>query len=680
LKLEEGFKVLSDQLIQVKADLATAQANESRMIVEQIKQFHLHFSSQSKMFTGLGDEHDSASSKKNRSRSGTSADVLDNDIHSLGKAQSRSQMNSGASRDSAEVDDSETCDLDEEICELDAQMEQLLKKSSEAYVGTVVPEMSSTNHSRSTKFRKKTDWDSADVYELDQRVSFMSCTSQANITRGEEPLANTIQKYMIHPQSTFRMAWDILGMIFLIYDIVTIPMTPFDIKNLFFTSMTWMTAFYWTFDIGFSFITGFVKAGKIVMIPRKVAWHYVTTWLLFDVIIVAPEWFSLSLDPSETDRRLAKSWALLRVLRIVRFVRLLRLVKVKQLLDELEAFVDSQLLLLSMVVVKLSMALFLIVHGFACAWYGIGKIDEEAGWVKLDKMSAEPVVLRYITCFQWAMQMFHPSRPRASLHEGTNVERMFELASTMFGLVCSSLFISTVTNTMVTLQAVYSRQSYHRRVIHNYVTSHSISPDLAAVAKQQVRLQIDRISRQMADVELTLLVAKPLLMDMREEARSPLMFKNNFCMLLHERHPRAFRRLCHEAFVEINAFQTEKIFSNGDAADRMFFIEAGSFTYTPLGNIDEEAGTRQLKSGDCLSEAALWVSHWTYHGELEVSSKRSVVLALLTSTFTNVLHHFPEAHADSAIYAEYFVKLLSDVDTADLEFFTPPPAPADEIK
>jgi len=686
LKLEEGFKVLGDQLIHVKDSLAATQANETRVLTEQIHQLRQQlWSSQNKLPTdGQREELGDASSMLplvSKSLAAASSDVPEKEDHHPCKVKPSEQ--NAALADKADVNQRRTCDLDEEAGGSGMQTEQLSKRPSEAVTvmtGTEGPSrLSSSEHNHSRKYKKKTDWDT-DVLEANRQDSLVSWANSNRVIQTEETKEDGMLKHMIYPQSNFRMTWDVLGMTLLVYDLVIIPLSPFEVKSLFFVCMTWITAIYWTFDIGFSFITGYFWAGKLVMIPQKVVRHYLATWFLFDVIIVAPEWVSLSLNPSGKEQSLSKTWALLRVLRIIRFVRLLRLVKVKQLLDELEAMLDSQLVLLTMIVVKLSFGLFFIVHTFACVWYWIGRSDEKLGWVSVDDIHDKPFAIRYITCFQWAMQMFHPSRPRASLHEGTEIERMFELASTMFGLICSSLFISTVTNTMVTLQAVYTRQSFHRRVIHNYVTSHNISPDLAAVAKQQVRLQIDRISRQMADVELTLLVAKPLLMDMREQARFPLMFKNAFFMLLHDRYPRAFRRLCHEAFVEINAFQTEKIFSDGDAADRMFFIEVGSFQYTPLGVIDDEAGKRQLKSGDCLSEAALWVSHWTYHGELEVSSKRSVVLALLTSTFTNVLHHFPEAHADSAIYAEYFVKLLSDVDTADLEFFTPPPAPADEIK
>jgi len=614
LKLDEGFKEVSDQLEHLQASVVEAQANETRVLSEQIRQLQGQFRSFAE-----GAEL----------RAGSQMPVS-----------------------SAEV------------------LPSYPSKSLEAEMATSVPVRSTL--STTGRFKMKADWEAICIRESTRDEGWMNLTKIED-SRVEEDVLQKLQKFVTHPQSRFRLTWDIVGMILLLYDLITIPLTAFDLESVALTGMSWFTTLYWTCDMAASCLTGYYSSGKLVLVPQRIIRHYAQTWLLFDIIIIAPEWFALVIA-ADGSKAVANSFALLRILRVVRFLRLLRLVKVKQFFEELESVVDSRLFLLAIGVMKLSAALFLVVHGFACAWYGIGKLNDEEGWVQVEDFRRQSFLIRYIGCFQWAMQMFHPSRPKSKdLHDGTAQERVFELVTSMLGLICASLFISAMTNTMVTLQAVYSKQSAQKRIIENYVLTHGISPELSNVVKRQVQGQIDRITRQMAEVELTLLVAKPLLMDMREEARSPLLIQNSFFLLFRERHPRVVRRLCHEAFVELVAYQTEKIFSPNDAGDRMFFIESGYLLYRAEVTPDDDDEGRILKGGDSLSEAVLWVSHWFHLGQLEVTAQRAVLLALVASAFTKVLHNFPNAHAEASVYAGHFVDSLNSVGDADFEFFSPPP-------
>jgi hypothetical protein len=147
---------------------------------------------------------------------------------------------------------------------------------------------------------------------------------------------------IIHPTSTRRLVWDLLGLAFIVYDFITIPLyLTMPIKtNLFITFMFWSTIFYWTFDIAMSFGTGFYDQNQIEMRPSRIAIHYMVTWFSFGVVLVAADWALIILFSDEdTDggegARLARVSKTVRAIRVLRSLRLLRLVKLKKMKETL---------------------------------------------------------------------------------------------------------------------------------------------------------------------------------------------------------------------------------------------------------------------------------------------------------------------------------------------------------
>mmetsp|Transcript_138563 Transcript_138563/g.276234 ORF Transcript_138563/g.276234 Transcript_138563/m.276234 type:complete len:138 (-) Transcript_138563:589-1002(-) len=68
------------------------------------------------------------------------------------------------------------------------------------------------------------------------------------------------------------------------------------------SSLGWTVNAFWTFDIGMNFCTGYVEEGNVIMDRRIIARHYVSTWFLFDVVVILPDWVTLML---KTDQNVA---------------------------------------------------------------------------------------------------------------------------------------------------------------------------------------------------------------------------------------------------------------------------------------------------------------------------------------------------------------------------------------
>merc|ERR1712232_873912 len=98
--------------------------------------------------------------------------------------------------------------------------------------------------------------------------------------------------WMIRPNSTKRIAWDLLSAICIFYDVIMNPLQFLALPpSGFLDSTTWIARIFWTSDMPLNCITGFLKAdGMVEMRPRVVAWHYSKTWLVLDVIVVGGDW------------------------------------------------------------------------------------------------------------------------------------------------------------------------------------------------------------------------------------------------------------------------------------------------------------------------------------------------------------------------------------------------------
>merc|ERR1712117_868622 len=106
-------------------------------------------------------------------------------------------------------------------------------------------------------------------------------------TRARRP---TIAMFVASPSSTKRFVWVLAGMMLMCFDAVELSLAPFGVSNISFFAWTRIVAiFFWSLDIIFSFLVGVVMENGIEMRPRQIAKHYLKTWFIFDVCVLAPD-------------------------------------------------------------------------------------------------------------------------------------------------------------------------------------------------------------------------------------------------------------------------------------------------------------------------------------------------------------------------------------------------------
>lgn len=191
-----------------------------------------------------------------------------------------------------------------------------------------------------------------------QRSSHLNASMLGRKTSDDgENMFYGCERFVVHPHSDLRLAWDVTSFSLLSFNMVTVPFSLcFDVFSQCPEPLWFFEAFVdWFFvaDIVFNFFTGvFVDtiadnvkngskhaaqttAGAVSSAPLVIAKQYVQSWFFIDVIASAPIDFFMSLslngcEAGSSDLQGSELGALklLRALRLAKLLKLLRLLRI----------------------------------------------------------------------------------------------------------------------------------------------------------------------------------------------------------------------------------------------------------------------------------------------------------------------------------------------------------------
>lgn len=233
-----------------------------------------------------------------------------------------------------------------------------------------------------------------------------------------------MQKLVILPDSKFKIFWNIVITILLIYTAIFVPYNVAFVEgdeastanDVLSTTMDIL----FTIDIFVNFISGYEddQEGKVVTDMRRIAKTYLSGWFLPDVLACIP--FQLIIN-SEGDSSAASS---AKLIRLSRLPRLYRLVRVVRMLKMMKVFKSSQFFasifeslnnnIVGTRLLKLVFLTFYLVHLMACFWYGYANFIGYPynSWVMANEVrQSSPIVVvgdpgpyKYMVAVYWAFQ------------------------------------------------------------------------------------------------------------------------------------------------------------------------------------------------------------------------------------------------------------------------------------
>eukprot|EP00927_Polykrikos_kofoidii_P045917 TRINITY_DN40073_c0_g1_i2.p1 TRINITY_DN40073_c0_g1~~TRINITY_DN40073_c0_g1_i2.p1 ORF type:complete len:798 (+),score=127.37 TRINITY_DN40073_c0_g1_i2:244-2637(+) len=495
-----------------------------------------------------------------------------------------------------------------------------------------------------------------------------------NLTQLEMMCNNCVlNKFVAHPNSRQRLFWDLTGMVFVAYDIITIPLMVFDLdETLPMTVLSWALLLFWTIDLPLSFFVGHHEAGVLVTNVLKIAKRYVLSWFSLDIFLLTAEWLLTltSNDDEEADRLnsigLARMGKTVRVVRLLRLFRLLRLMKLPKYFVQLEEHIQSEFSVVIIGISKLTACILVINHFIACLWYAVGttfkSAPEETSWVSGVDWGNRSVWYRYGTSLHWSLTQFTPAS--MEVFPVNTRERLFAIVVLIFALITFSSFVSSITNAMTRLRNMNSEYAKQLLKFQRYIRYHKISTPLAVRMRRHLEHRLLRADRHIVekDVELVTLLSEPLRMEMHFEVFAPYLEMHPFFKDVFEDSLQTMRKVCHTCVTEILLSYGDLLFASGDSCGRMFIIKSGSLEYTSEESTHSDP--EDVNRGEWLSEASLW-TEWTHVGAA-VCPSRCNLMALDVELFHNVIKGSRLVKARAARFGEYVVRHLNAMDKLDI--------------
>jgi hypothetical protein len=217
---------------------------------------------------------------------------------------------------------------------------------------------------------------------------------------------------VFHPDSSFKIVWNIIGMIFIIYQSVMIPfIICFDYSPS--ASLGYfqnMQDFYFMLDILVTFNTGFYHRGMLSLTRQEIVSDYLKLWFWLDLAASFPYSMAVSAEAyfsfentsqlNKTNNVNATSFIrLLKLMRMLRIIRLLRIVKLKKFLTYLEDYLMSDTFNMIIQFCQLGLMFIFIAHLGACFWFFIGTSElEDIGdsWIVDAQIVDSDISVKYI--------------------------------------------------------------------------------------------------------------------------------------------------------------------------------------------------------------------------------------------------------------------------------------------
>lgn len=461
--------------------------------------------------------------------------------------------------------------------------------------------------------------------------------------------------YVVHPHSKKRILWDVSSLALVIYDMIMIPMSAFNLpETLFLMFMDWTTRLFWTLDMGWSCCTGIVlQDGTIESDIKKLVTRYLKTWFILDVFIVGSDWTEVTLAQTG----MQSLGRLTRIFRIVRAVRLLRLVRMQEVVATITERVQSDKLAFLMSIAKMLIFVVGFAHVTACLWWVIGDQDVHTRtWVSVSEYYSKSINSQYLMSLHWALSQFTGGMDEVT---PTNaLERFYAVVVWIFAFMAAAIIISTLTSSLTQVHIIGGGHSRHMATLRKYLKQNRISSNLA--------LRVQRSAQHAVSGDLT-----PDAVDLLQVVSDPLKVEMHFEMyaLVVRCHPffcdyiaegrQVMRRVCHYAMSTLLLAKDDVIFSKGEfpAEPKMYFVVKGQLDYTYPGGW--EAVT--IAAGQWLAEAALW-TQWTHRGTLTATNDVKMVL-LDAKPFQDICTRYKESGGfDPKLYAADFVSHLNQQD------------------
>ncbi|CAJ1350250.1 unnamed protein product [Effrenium voratum] len=485
-------------------------------------------------------------------------------------------------------------------------------------------------------------------------------TSFVEMTRSQQrsPVSNDDKSRPCHPgrckpwlpNSKFRVSWDLAGMFLIVCDAFLLPVviawdldiTPFLGDNSVAARLLQMFSIismcFWPLDILLNFNTSFYVKGTLQKARWAIAKRYMTTWLAFDICVVALDLSAGMTAGGESANSGAdflqplRSARYLRILRTLRLLRILKAGKINVLLENLVISMGRQWLILAFTVGKMLLAIGAVAHILACAWFGLGASLSDGSrlsWIDLAGIKDLPPAIQYAHSIGWIL--LPPAPPPVRPESG--LEQVGCLVCVVTTVLVIGSALSILTGTLNEIRQVNSERSRKRRELRIYLQTKAVRTELLMRIMSYADYKMARHSPISFDAGL---ISPMLEAELATAQLGDTLQGHPFFALTGRVFPQVFADFC-RALEKKFFCEAESVFSAGLLAEMMYITSHGQFSLcsaTDSSHLEFEDECRYF------AEVALYVEAVMHHFSLRTESFAEV-FALSGSKMAAVLANSP---------------------------------------
>ncbi|CAL9688821.1 unnamed protein product [Knipowitschia caucasica] len=311
--------------------------------------------------------------------------------------------------------------------------------------------------------------------------------SQKAVEREQERVKSA-GNWIIHPYSDFRFYWDFTMLLFMVGNLIVIPVgitffkeettTPWIIFNV-------VSDTFFLMDLVLNFRTGIIieDNSDIILDPETIKNKYLKTWFIVDFISSIPVDYIFLIVEKGIDSEVYKTARALRIVRFTKILSLLRLLRLSRLIRYIHQWEEIfhmtyDLASAVMRICNLIAMMLLLCHWDGCLQFLVPMLQDFPSdcWVSLNKMENDTWSELYsFALFKAMSHMLCIGYGRQAPESLSDI--WLTMLSMIVGATCYAVFIGHATALIQSLDS--SRRQYQEKYkqVEQYMSFHKLPAD-----------------------------------------------------------------------------------------------------------------------------------------------------------------------------------------------------------
>ena len=399
--------------------------------------------------------------------------------------------------------------------------------------------------------------------------------------------------WVFPPDCTFKLTWNILVSITLIYTATIMPYSTVFLEtgqlDMWFVIEVLLDSIFFL-DILINLNTGFHTAdGYFVGDRLQILCAYAKSWLLIDIISSIPFGY-IGNSTSNTSSGSSGYHSLLKVIRVPKFYKLFRITRIIKLfrhykatefLDKIQDFFSIKQSVMRFCTTALGIAI--CVHIVSCFWYYLSKLNGNGPetWVFGTGLQDSDNLSLYLSSLYWTISTL-TTVGYGDVHPYNNLEKLYSVCWMGFSLYFLSFVIGSLSAMLTNIDTKELTLEIKLEAIDEFAKDTMMEKKLRSRLRQAVKYYTQKTGFSWSDKQS---IFNELPRNLRHEiafamhrgaARTLEFFKNMDPVVVTAIVP---------FLVPMYCARNDFVYNRGEYAEEIYFIVKGKINYMNIENI-----------------------------------------------------------------------------------------------